>query len=81
MFETRFTACLMPKIFKILIQHRLLDRDGRWAVYDVAVDGVSFSSNYGGQLTSMLKRMSFAHLLDRLRNREASVGPQQVQSR
>jgi hypothetical protein len=42
---------------------------------------VSFSSNYGGQLTSMLKRMSFAHRLDRLRNREASVGPQQVQSR
>ena len=60
---------------EIAIEYRLLEHDGQWAVYDIAVDGVSLISNYRSQLTSMLKRMSFAQLLDRLRTREASVGP------
>lgn len=62
---------------EVAIEYRLLEHDGRWAVYDVAVDGVSLISNYRSQFTSMLTRMSFAQLLDRLRNREASVGPRQ----
>jgi phospholipid transport system substrate-binding protein len=61
----------------VAIEYRLLERDGRWAVYDVAVDGVSLISNYRSQFSSLLKRMSFAQLLDRMGNREASVGPRQ----
>jgi len=59
---------------EVAIEFRLLEQDGRWAVYDVAVDGVSLISNYRSQFNSILKRMSFAQLLDRLRNREASEG-------
>jgi phospholipid transport system substrate-binding protein len=66
---------------EVAIEYRLVEREGRWAVYDVAVDGVSLISNYRSQFTSMLKRMSFAQLLDRMRNREASVEPRQVQDR
>jgi phospholipid transport system substrate-binding protein len=66
---------------EVAIEYRLLEHDGRWAVYDIAVDGVSLVANYRSQFTSMLKRMSFAQLLDRLRTREASVGPRQVQDR
>jgi len=66
---------------EIAIEYRLLERDGQWAVYDIAVDSVSLISNYRSQFNSMLKRMSFAHVLDRLRNREASVRPQHVQGR
>jgi phospholipid transport system substrate-binding protein len=62
---------------EVAIEYRLLERDGQWAVYDIAVDSVSLISNYRSQFTSMLKRMSFAQLLDRLRSREASVGPRQ----
>jgi len=62
---------------EVAIEYRLLEQEGRWAVYDVAVDGVSLISNYRSQFNSILKRMSFAQLLDRLRNREASVGPRQ----
>jgi phospholipid transport system substrate-binding protein len=62
---------------EIAIEYRLLERNGQWAVYDIAVDGVSLISNYRSQFTSMLKRMSFAQLLDRLRNIEASAGPRQ----
>ena len=61
----------------VAIEYRLIENAGRWAVYDVAVDGVSLISNYRSQFTSMLKRMSFAQVLDRLRNREASVAPRQ----
>jgi phospholipid transport system substrate-binding protein len=64
---------------EVAIEYRLLEHDGRWAVYDVGVDGVSLISNYRSQFNSMLKRMSFEQLLDRLQNREASVGPRQVQ--
>jgi len=66
---------------EIAIEYRLLERDGQWAVYDIAVDSVSLISNYRSQFNSMLKRMSFAQVLDRLRNREASVRPQHVQGR
>jgi phospholipid transport system substrate-binding protein len=59
---------------ELAIEYRLLEQEGRWAVYDVAVDGVSLISNYRSQFNSLLKRMSFAQLLDRLRNREASMG-------
>jgi phospholipid transport system substrate-binding protein len=62
---------------EVAIEYRLLERQGQWAVYDVAVDGVSLISNYRSQFTSMLKRMSFTQLLDRMRTREASVAPRQ----
>ena len=62
---------------EVAIEYRLLEQDGRWAVYDVAVDGVSLISNYRSQFNSILKRMSFPQLLDRLRNREAAMGPRQ----
>jgi phospholipid transport system substrate-binding protein len=59
---------------EVAIEYRLLEHDGQWAVYDVAVDGVSLISNYRSQFTSILKRMSLVQLLDRMRNTEASVG-------
>jgi phospholipid transport system substrate-binding protein len=61
----------------VAIDYRLIELDGQWGVYDIALDGVSLISNYRSQFTSMLKRMSFAQVLDRLRNREASVAPWQ----
>jgi phospholipid transport system substrate-binding protein len=66
---------------EVAIEYRLLEHDGQWGVYDIAVDGVSLISNYRSQFTSMLNRMSFAQVLDRMRTREASVGPRQVQDR
>jgi phospholipid transport system substrate-binding protein len=62
---------------EVAIEYRLREQDGRWAVYDVAVDGVSLISNYRSQFNSILKRMSFVQLLDRMRNTEASVESRQ----
>jgi phospholipid transport system substrate-binding protein len=55
------------------VEYRLFDSDGRWAVYDIAVDGVSFVSSYRSQFNSILRRSSFAQLLKRLQSREASA--------
>ena len=57
----------------VAIEYRMLERDGQWAVYDVAVDGVSLVSNYRSQFNSILKRITFAQLLEHLRNREAAA--------
>jgi phospholipid transport system substrate-binding protein len=65
----------------VAIEYRLVEHAGRWAVYDVAVDGVSLISNYRSQFTSMLKRMSFVQVLDRMRNMEASVASRPDQGR
>jgi phospholipid transport system substrate-binding protein len=58
---------------EIPMEYRLLERGGRWAVYDVMVEGVSFISSYRSQFNSILRTSSFAGLLDRLREREARV--------
>jgi phospholipid transport system substrate-binding protein len=52
------------------IEYRLLERDARWAVYDVVLDGVSLVSNYRSQFNSIIRTSSFADLLAKLRSKE-----------
>jgi len=59
------------------VEYRLVDHDGQWAVYDIAVEGVSLVSSYRSQFTSILRNSSFASLLERLRSRE--VGSREEQ--
>jgi phospholipid transport system substrate-binding protein len=56
----------------VSVEYRLFDSEGRWAVYDIAVDGVSFVSSYRSQFNSILRR-SRAQLLERLQSRRASA--------
>lgn len=50
------------------LEYRLLKRDGRWKVYDVLVDGVSFVSTYRSQFDRIIQASSYAALMDRLRD-------------
>jgi phospholipid transport system substrate-binding protein len=59
--------------WNVAIEYRLFESGGRWAVYDVVVDGISLISSYRSQFNSVLRRYSFAELLERLQIREASV--------
>ena len=61
------------------VDYLLRERDGRWAVYDVVLDGVGLVSSYRSQFTSILRSSSFAQLLERLRNREAALKLEQGQ--
>jgi phospholipid transport system substrate-binding protein len=57
------------------IDYLLMQHDGRWAIYDVVLDGVGLVSSYRSQFHSILRTSSFAQLLERLRSREADVNP------
>jgi phospholipid transport system substrate-binding protein len=48
------------------LEFRLYRRDGRWRVYDVAVEGVSAVDNYGAQFRRVMARGSYAALAERM---------------
>jgi len=52
------------------IEYRLIEREARWVVYDVLLDGVSLVSNYRSQFNSIIRTSSFADLLAKLRSKE-----------
>lgn len=49
------------------LDYRMHLKDGRWKVYDVLIDNVSFVSTYRSEFTRILQRESYAALMDRLR--------------
>jgi phospholipid transport system substrate-binding protein len=54
---------------EVALEYRLLQRDGRWRVYDVLIDGVSFVSTYRGQFERIIQESSWDGLMDKLRKR------------
>jgi len=73
----RVTSRMPSRRGDTAIEYRLMNRDGRWTVYDIVVDGVGLVSSYHSQFNSILRTSSFADLLDRLRVREASIKAEQ----
>jgi len=65
--RTRITT---ERRMEISIDYRLIESGARWAVYDVALDGVSLVSNYRSQFNSIIRTSSFADLLTKLRSRQ-----------
>ena len=56
----------------IEIQYTMYEKDGRWLVYDVLVDGISLVINYRSTFASEIRNNGMAGLIKRLseRNRE-----------
>jgi len=59
----------------ITLDYRLHLREGRWRVYDLQIDGVSFVSTYRSQFDRIIQAESYAALLERMRKKsfEANV--------
>lgn len=55
------------------VDYRLHRRDGRWRVYDVLIDGVSFVSTYRSEFNRVITASSYNTLVDALRNRRLQV--------
>ena len=49
------------------VDYRLHRRDGRWKVYDVLIDGVSFVSTYRSQFNRVITGTSYGALVEALR--------------
>ncbi|OGL02747.1 MAG: hypothetical protein A3E31_05895 [Candidatus Rokubacteria bacterium RIFCSPHIGHO2_12_FULL_73_22] len=56
-----------------LLDYRLHIRDGRWRVYDVLVDGVSFVSTYRSQFDRVITAESYDLLVEKLRRKNADT--------
>jgi phospholipid transport system substrate-binding protein len=55
------------------VEYRLHVRNGRWKVYDVLIDGVSFVSTYRGEFNRVITASSYNGLVDALRSRRLQV--------
>jgi phospholipid transport system substrate-binding protein len=55
------------------LDYRLHLREGRWKVYDVLIDHVSFVATYRSEFARILQRESYAALVERLRKHSDSA--------
>jgi phospholipid transport system substrate-binding protein len=51
------------------IDYRLRNRDGKWLVYDVVIEGVSLVRNYRTQFDRILEKEKFAGLIERMKEK------------
>ena len=53
------------------IEYRMHQRDGRWRIYDVVIEGASLVANYRSQFNTVVRTTSYAALVRRMRARVA----------
>jgi|APFre7841882590_1041340.scaffolds.fasta_scaffold00202_5 phospholipid transport system substrate-binding protein len=56
-----------------LLDFRLANRRGNWLVYDVVIDGASIAGNYHAQFTSIIRDLSYAGLVKRMKEKTLVV--------
>ncbi len=66
-FATVRSRVLTRRNTETPLEYRLHLKDGRWKVYDILIDNVSFVATYRSEFSRILQRESYAALLDRLR--------------
>ena len=66
---------------EVPVDYRMHDKNGRWLVYDVVIEGVSLTSNYRTQFNKVVQTESYPSLVQKLRAKEtepaASPGPRE----
>ncbi|MGD9729386.1 MAG: ABC transporter substrate-binding protein [Nitrospiraceae bacterium] len=55
------------------VEFRLKNQAGRWLLYDVVVDGVSIVNNYHAQFSAVMREVSYAGLIDKMKQRTLMV--------
>jgi len=62
-------SVIVTKSSEIPVYYRMHNKDGRWKVYDVVIEGVSLVNNYRSQFREILASKPPEHLLDTLRKK------------
>jgi len=55
---------------EVPVDYRMFERDGRWRVFDVNIEGVSLVSNYRSQFNSIIVRSSYQELVTKLKAKQ-----------
>jgi phospholipid transport system substrate-binding protein len=64
------TRIVTKKGSEVPVDYRLHSKEGRWAVYDVVIEGVSLVANYRTQFNKIVQTESYQALVQRLRAKE-----------
>jgi phospholipid transport system substrate-binding protein len=68
-YATVRSKILTDRRSELTLDYRLHLRDGRWRVYDLQIDGVSFVSTYRSQFDRIIQAESYTALVERMRKR------------
>ena len=55
---------------EIPVDYRMFQRDGRWRVFDVNIEGVSLVGNYRSQFNAIIVRSSYQDLVTKLKAKQ-----------
>jgi phospholipid transport system substrate-binding protein len=64
------TQIITKRNVKTPIEYRLLNKNGKWEVYDVVIEGVSLVNNYRNQFNKIIRRDSYEELVRRMKNKQ-----------
>ncbi len=65
------TKIVTGRSVEIPIDYRLLDRNGKWLVYDVVIEGVSLVNNYRTQFSKIIRTSSYQELVKKMKNKQS----------
>jgi phospholipid transport system substrate-binding protein len=71
---------IVTKTVEIPIDYKLISKKGKWWVYDVIIEGVSFVSTYRSQYNRIIKKESFAALIDSMKNKLKEMNSGEVKT-
>lgn len=63
------STTIIAKDVNIPIDYKLILKNDKWWVYDVVVEGVSFISTYRSQYNRVIKRESYAALIEKMKSK------------
>jgi phospholipid transport system substrate-binding protein len=63
------STSIITKKVDIPIDYKIILKNGKWWVYDVLIEGVSFISTYRSQYNKIIIKESYAKLIQRMKNK------------
>jgi len=63
------TTLVSKQDAKLPVDYRLVHHGDEWAIYDVAIDGVSLAMNYRAQFSKILRTSSYEALVQRIKTK------------
>lgn len=67
------TAVTLKDAKTVPVSYRMLEKQGRWVVYDVIIEGVSLVKNYRSQFQDLLTKGTPDQLIERVRTKADEV--------
>jgi phospholipid transport system substrate-binding protein len=64
---------IAPKGDEYTLDYRLMQKNGKWMVYDVVIEGVSLVSNYRGQFNRIINSQGYPALVKKLRTKSEEI--------